>query len=67
MKKRVLKGYSFVILSGIIYGFMPLMANYLYANGVTPLSLVLFRTLFSLPVLALLAYVDKKTLKIPKK
>lgn len=67
MKKSVLKGYSFVILSGIIYGFMPLIANYVYDNGVTPLSLVFFRNLFSLPVLAILAFIDKKTLKIPKK
>lgn len=67
MEKRIIKGYAFVIISGIIYGFMPLIANYVYDNGVTPLSLVLFRNLFSLPVLAILAFIDKKTLKIPKK
>ncbi len=67
MDKRVLKGYAFVILSGIIFGFMPFMANYVYTNGVTPVSMVLFRNMFSLPVLAVLAYTEKKTLKIPKK
>ena len=67
MEKRIIKGYAFVIISGIIYGFMPLIANYVYDNGVTPLSLVFFRNLFSLPVLAILAFIDKKTLKIPKK
>ena len=47
-------GYFFVILSAVIFGCMPLGANFLYAQGVTPMSLVFLRNLLSLPLLALL-------------
>lgn len=47
-------GYLCVILSTVIFGCMPLGANFLYAQGVTPMSLVFLRNLLSLPVLALL-------------
>ena len=46
-------GYLCVILSAVIFGCMPLGANFLYAQGVTPMSLVFLRNLLSLPVLAL--------------
>ena len=45
-------GYLCVILSAVIFGCMPLGANFLYAQGVTPMSLVFLRNLLSLPVLA---------------
>ncbi len=47
-------GYLCVILSAVIFGCMPLGANFLYAQGVTPMTLVFLRNLLSLPVLALL-------------
>lgn len=47
-------GYLCVILSAVIFGCMPLGANFLYAQGVTPMSLVFLRNLLSLPALALL-------------
>ena len=47
-------GYLCVILSAMIFGCMPLGANFLYAQGVTPMTLVLLRNLLSLPILALL-------------
>ena len=45
---------------------MPLMAKYIYADGVTPLTLVLLRNAFSFPALAPLAWLGKNSLKIPK-
>ena len=42
-------GYLCVILSAVIFGCMPLGANFLYAQGVTPMSLVFLRNLLSLP------------------
>lgn len=63
----MVKGYLFAILSAVIYGCMPLMAKYIYADGVNPLTLVFLRNVLSLPSLALLAYLQKKTLKIPLK
>ena len=47
-------GYLCVILSAVVFGCMPLGANFLYAQGVTPMSLVFLRNLLSLPVLSLL-------------
>lgn len=62
----MIKGYIFAILSAIIYGCMPLMAKYIYADGVNPFTLVFLRNLFSVLPLAILAYREKKTLKIEK-
>ena len=61
--KKLFKGYAFIILSAVIFGLMPLMAKYVYADGVTPATMVLFRNLFSMPVLALLALSSKGSLK----
>ena len=43
MEKRLLKGYILTIISAVIYGFMPLMAKSIYAEGVNALSLVFLR------------------------
>lgn len=65
MRYQTLKGCLFAIFSAVIYGSMPLMAKYIYADGVTPLTLVFLRNLFALLPLAILAYREKQTLKIP--
>ena len=65
MKTKMIKGYLFVIVSAFIFGCMPLMAKLIYAEGVTPMSLVLFRNLLSLPILACLAFARHGSLKIP--
>lgn len=44
---------------------MPLMAKYIYMDGVTPIALVFLRNLLGLPILAVLALWKNKTLKIP--
>lgn len=67
MDKHTVKGYLFAVLSAIIYGSMPLMATHIYADGVTPVTLVFLRNLLSLPLLAFLAFREQKTLKIPGK
>ena len=66
MNYKTAKGYLFAVLSAIIYGSMPLMAKYIYADGVTPMTLVFLRNLFAIIPLAALAYREKKTLKVPK-
>ena len=58
-------GYICAILSAVIYGCMPLMAKYIYAEGVTPMTLVLLRNALALPSLALLALLQKKPLARP--
>lgn len=63
MKKNLVKGYIYVILSAVIFGTMPLMAKNIYSQGVTPLSLVFFRNILSLPMLAIASLVSKQSLK----
>ena len=64
MNSKSLKGYIFAILSAVIYGCMPLMSNYIYADGVNPITLVFFRNFFAIIPLGFLAFKDAKTLKI---
>lgn len=62
--QKVFRGYVYSILSAVIYGLMPLMAKYIYADGVNALTLVFLRNFLALPSLALLAFFESKTLKI---
>lgn len=66
-KNQTVKGYIFVIVSAIIFGSMPLMAKFIYAEGVNSLSLVFLRSALSVPMLALLAKVRGQSLKISPK
>jgi len=63
---KIIKGYTFVIISAIIFGCMPLGAKYIYAEGVNSLSLVFLRNCLALPVLALLAGKQEGSLHIKK-
>ena len=64
-RKKQVAGYICAILSAVIYGCMPIMATYIYADGVTPMTLVFLRNALALPSLALLALLQKKTLRRP--
>ena len=64
MQKNILRGYLMVIASAVIYGCMPLMAKYIYADGVNPTTLVFLRNLLALPSLSILALVQSRTLKV---
>jgi drug/metabolite transporter (DMT)-like permease len=64
-KLRIVLGYVYSILSAVIYGCMPVMAKYIYAEGVNPLTLVFLRNFLALPSLAVLALRQKKALKCP--
>jgi drug/metabolite transporter (DMT)-like permease len=66
-KSNVVKGYLYSVLSAVIYGLMPLMAKFIYAEGVNAMTLVFLRNLLALPSLALLAYWQQKSLKVEKK
>lgn len=66
-QKHLLKGYLFVILSAIIFGLMPLMAKFIYADGVNAISLVLLRNVISVPVLAILAFCAEGGIRINHK
>lgn len=66
-RRQMIKGYLLVILSAVVFGCMPLMVKGIYADGVNSLSVVLLRNLLSVPVVGLLAYGERKSLKIPAK
>lgn len=66
-KSKMLTGYIYAVVSAVIYGCMPLMASYIYADGVNPLTLVFLRNFLALIPLAVLAFGQKKTLKVPIK
>ena len=63
-RTNLIKGYIYSIVSAVIFGCMPLMAKYIYADGVNAISLVFLRNLIALPSLAVLALMQQKTLKI---
>ncbi len=65
MRKNMLIGYMYAILSAVIYGCMPLMAKLIYADGVNPMTLCLLRNVLALPILAVLSYKTQKTIRIP--
>ena len=64
---KMIKGYLAVILSAILYGCMPLMAKYIYADGVNPMTLVFLRNFLALPVIAAMAFGQCRSLKISLK
>lgn len=62
-----LKGYIYVIISGILFGCMPLIAKILYSNGCTPLSLVFYRFLLPIPFLYLICKKINISIKVTKR
>lgn len=65
--RQMINGYLMVIFSAVIFGCMPLLVKNIYADGVNSLSVVLLRNLLSAPVAVALAYLQRKSLKIPAK
>lgn len=49
------QGVVFVIIAGMIFGLMPLMARQIYEQGSNPITLTLHRFLLSIPFLFILA------------
>ena len=66
-RKQILKGYLAVLVSAVIFGCMPLMVKGIYADGLNSLSVVFLRNFLSMPVVALLALWQHKSLKIDPK
>ena len=60
---NMFKGYLFVILSAIIYGLMPLMAKFIYLDGVNPVTLVFLRNILAVPMLMFLSIKTKSVIK----
>lgn len=58
---KMIRGYLAVIISAVLYGCMPLMAKYIYADGVNPMTLVFLRNFLALPVIGLMAFFQCRT------
>ena len=65
MKKTLSWGYLAVIASACLYGCMPLLTKYIYADGVGVLTAVLLRNMLAMPVLGVLAKASGQKLKVP--
>ena len=52
---KEVKGSVYAVISAIIFGCMPIVAKYLYAEGCNAVSLVVYRYSLALPVLFILA------------
>lgn len=63
----MIRGYLAVIASAVLYGCMPLMSKYIYAEGVNPMTLVFLRNFLALPIIGLMAYKQCNSLKLPLK
>ena len=66
-QKTLIQGYALVILSAVLYGCMPLITRYIYAEGISRESAVLMRNILALPALALLTQTQYKSFRIPMK
>ena len=56
-----------VIASACLYGCMPLLTKYIYADGVSVLTAVLLRSVLAMPVLGVLTKCSGQKLKVPGK
>ena len=66
-KNSIFMGYLMVIVSAVLFGLMPLMTGVLKADGMNSYSIVMIRNMIPLPVLAGLALLQTKSLKVPVK
>ena len=66
-KNSIFWGYVMVIISAVIIGLMTLMTSVLKADGMNSYSIVLIRNMIPLPVLAGLALIQTKSMKVPVK
>ncbi len=66
MKLGKIKGYGLAALAAAAYGTNPAFAVPLYGHGMNPVSVLLFRYLMGLPLLALLMAVRGKSFSLKK-
>jgi len=66
MKLTEIKGYSLAAIAAAAYGTNPAFAVPLYTQGMNPCSVLLFRYLMGLPLLAFLAMYRGYTLRLSK-
>lgn len=66
MKLDIVKGYSLAALAAAAYGTNPAFAVPLYGDGMNPVSVLLFRYLMGLPILAVIMAIRGKSFSLKK-
>lgn len=66
MKLDKVKGYSLAALAAAAYGTNPAFAVPLYGDGMNPVSVLLFRYLMGLPILAVIMAIRGKSFSLKK-
>lgn len=61
-----IKGIFATILSAILFGLTPLLTTMIYGYGATSMTVVFFRSLFVLPILAMMMYNKKISFQISR-
>lgn len=61
-----IKGIFATILSAILFGLTPLLTTMIYDYGATSMTVVFFRSLFVLPILAMIMYNQKISFQISR-
>ena len=65
MKGKMLTGYLVVIASAVVYGCMPILTQFIYADGMNAAGIVFIRNLLSIPMLAIATKISGAKLTIP--
>lgn len=61
-----IKGYILAAIAAMTYGMNPLFALPLYKNGMDPDSVLFFRYLFAIPIIASMIIIRKQNFKLKK-
>ncbi|MGX8852896.1 DMT family transporter [Amedibacillus sp. YH-ame10] len=60
------KGIIYTVISAILFGITPILASWVYAYGISSITIVFFRSLFVLPILYVLMKSQKISLHIQR-
>ena len=66
MTNKKFKGFVYMILASLIYGFTPILAKLAFEDGADSITIVFLRGAISLPFIAIIMKVGKIPFKIPK-
>ena len=67
VKGKTLTGFLFTIASAVVYGCMPLLTRFIYADGMNAVGLVFIRNLLSIPMLAAATKISGAKILIPRR
>ncbi len=63
-RSQMIRGCILVVASAVIFGCLPLLVKNIYAEGVNAQTVIFLRNAFSAPVAGILAFCQRKSLRI---